>query len=150
MSQYDKHTLHCVLGSVSSNSHNSMFPTSWIICFDSWLKGFNDWLCCWSRWRAWRFGWFSIFWINYWTLAPCDCFTAECGSPGMLKSMSSSWIARLNSLFVLNDAISRCSSGACCSFTVCALELLHSSDCLIHREFVQHGYFQTNYELQSR
>ena len=26
--QYDKHTLHCVLGSVSSNSHNSMFPTS--------------------------------------------------------------------------------------------------------------------------
>ena len=28
MSQYDKHTLHCVLGSVSSNSHSSMFPTS--------------------------------------------------------------------------------------------------------------------------
>ena len=28
MSQYDKHTLHCVLGSISSNSHNSMFPTS--------------------------------------------------------------------------------------------------------------------------
>ena len=27
-SQYDKHTLHCVLGSMSSNSDNSMFPTS--------------------------------------------------------------------------------------------------------------------------
>ena len=42
MSQYDKHTLHCVLGSVSSNSHNSIFPTSRIICFDSGLKGLND------------------------------------------------------------------------------------------------------------
>ena len=42
MFQYDKHTLHCVLGSVSSNSHNSMFPTSRIICFDSGLKGLND------------------------------------------------------------------------------------------------------------
>ena len=26
--QYDEHTLHCALGSVSSNSHSSMFPTS--------------------------------------------------------------------------------------------------------------------------
>ena len=42
MSQYDKHTGHCVLGSVLSNSHNSMFPTSRIICFDSGLKGLND------------------------------------------------------------------------------------------------------------
>ena len=55
--------------------------------------------------------------------------TVECGSLGMLKSMSSSLIARLNSLSVLNDAISRCSSGACCSFTVCAVELLRSSGC---------------------
>ena len=31
--QYDRHALYCVLGSVSSNSHNSMLPTSWIICF---------------------------------------------------------------------------------------------------------------------
>ena len=84
------------------------------------------------------------------TLAPCNCFTVECSTPGMLKSMSSSLIARMNSLFVLNNAISRCSSGACCSFTVCALELLHSSGCLIHREFAQHGCFQTNYKLQSR
>ena len=51
------------------------------------------------------------------------------GTPGMLKSMSSSLIARLNSLFVMNDAISLCSSGACCSFTVCAVELLRSSGC---------------------
>ena len=26
--QHDRHAVHCVLGSVSSNSHNSMFPTS--------------------------------------------------------------------------------------------------------------------------
>ena len=26
--QYDEHTLHCALGSISSSSHNSMFPTS--------------------------------------------------------------------------------------------------------------------------
>ena len=43
--QYDKHTVHCVLGSVSSNSHNSMFPTSRIICFDSGLKGLSDRFC---------------------------------------------------------------------------------------------------------
>ena len=34
------------MGSISSSSHNSMFPTSWIISFDSWLKGLNDWHCC--------------------------------------------------------------------------------------------------------
>ena len=32
---------------------------------------------------------------------PCDCFTAEFGTPGMLKSMFSSSVARLNSLSVL-------------------------------------------------
>ena len=47
----------------------------------------------------------------------------------MLKSMFSSSITRLNLLSALYDAMSRCSSGACCSFTVCALELLHSSGC---------------------
>ena len=26
--QYDRHTLHCALGSISSSSHNSTFPTS--------------------------------------------------------------------------------------------------------------------------
>ena len=117
---------------------NSMFPTSWIICSDSWLKGLNDWLCCRSRWRTCRCGWFSIFWITiFWinsrTLAPCNCFTVECGSPGMLKSMSSSLISRLNSLSVLNDAMSRFSSGANCSFTVCGLlaVLLHRLSCSI-------------------
>ena len=34
-------------------------------------------------------------------LEPCNCFTVECGSPGMLKSMSSSLISRLNALSVL-------------------------------------------------
>ena len=51
------------------------------------------------------------------------------GLPRMLKSMSSSLIARLNSLFVLNDAMSRFSSGANCSFTVCALELFRATGC---------------------
>ena len=55
-------------------------------------------------------GGFSIFSINSRTLALCNCFTVECGTPGMLKSMSSSLILRLNSLSVLNDAISRCTS----------------------------------------
>ena len=36
-----------------------------------------------------------------------NCFTVECGSPGMLKSMSSSLISRLNSLSVLSNATSR-------------------------------------------
>ena len=89
--QYDKHTLHRVLGSVSSNSHSSMFPTSRIICFDSGLKGWKDWLCCRSFWRACRSGWFSIFWISSRTLVLCACFTTECGSPGILKSMSASF-----------------------------------------------------------
>ena len=39
---------------------NSMFPTSWMMSFDSGLKGLNDWLCCRSRWRACRCGWFSF------------------------------------------------------------------------------------------
>ena len=47
----------------------------------------------------------------------------------MLKSMFSSLIARLNSLSALNDAMSRFSSGANCSFTVCVLELLCSTSC---------------------
>ena len=80
---YDKHTVHCVLCSVSSNSHNSMFPTSWIICFFSGLKGLNEWFCRKSCWRACRFWWFSIFWINSRTLVLCACFTTECGSVGI-------------------------------------------------------------------
>ena len=98
--------LHCVLGSVSSESHSSMFPTSWIICFDSWLKGLNDSLCCRSSWRACWFGWFSIFWINSRTLARYSCLTVECGSPGILKFMSSSILSRINSLSLLSVLIS--------------------------------------------
>ena len=45
-----------------------MLPTSWIICFDSGLKGLNDWFCRRSCWRTCRSGWFSIFWINSRTL----------------------------------------------------------------------------------
>ena len=39
MFQHDRHAAHCVLGSISGNSHNSMLPTSWIIFFDSGLIG---------------------------------------------------------------------------------------------------------------
>ena len=85
--QFDRHALHCVLGSVSSNSHNSMLPTSWIICSDSGLKGLNGWFCSRSCWRACRSGWFSIFWINSPTLVLCVHFTTECGSPGIRKCM---------------------------------------------------------------
>ena len=67
--------------------------------------------------------------ISIRTLTPCDRFTAECGTPGMLKSMFSSLIARLNSLSALNDAMSRFSSGANYSFTVCVLELFCSTGC---------------------
>ena len=37
--QYDRHSLHCVLGSVSTNSNSSTLPTSWIIFFDAVLNG---------------------------------------------------------------------------------------------------------------
>ena len=44
----------------------------------------------------------SIFGINSRMLAFCTCFTTECGSPGIFKSMSSSMISRLNSLSVFD------------------------------------------------
>ena len=49
---------------------------------------------------------------NFRTLTPCDRFTVEFGTPGMLKSMFSSSIARLNSLSALNVATSRFSFGS--------------------------------------
>ena len=91
MFQYGKHTLHCILGVVSSNSNSSTLPTSRIICFYSGLKGLNDWFCRRSCSRACRFWWFSSFWIKSRTLVLCACFTTECGSPGILKSMSASF-----------------------------------------------------------
>ena len=68
-----------------------MFSTSWIICFDSGLKGLNDQFCRRSCCRACRSGWFSIFWINSRTLVFCACFTTECGNPGIRKSMFASF-----------------------------------------------------------
>ena len=64
-------------------------------------------------------GVFSIFWINSRTLAPCKCFTVESGSPGILKSMSSSILPRTVSLSVLSVVISRCTSGAARSAISC-------------------------------
>ena len=89
--QYDRHALHCVLGSVSSNSNNSVLPTSWIIFFDSGLNGWQAWFCRRSCWRACRSGWFSIFLNNSRTLVLCACFTTECGNPGIRKSMFTSF-----------------------------------------------------------
>ena len=89
--QYDRHAVHCVLGSVSRNSNNSMLPASWIIFFDSGLNGFFAWFCRRSCWRACRSGWFSIFWIISRTLVLCACFTTECGNPGIRKSMFTSF-----------------------------------------------------------
>ena len=86
MFQCDKHILHYALGSVTSNSHNSMFPTSRINGFDFGLMGLDDWFCRRSCWKGCQFGWFSIFWINCRTRV-----TTECGSPGILKSMSASF-----------------------------------------------------------
>ena len=62
-----------------------------IMCFDCGLKRLNDWFCRISCWRACRFGWFSIFWINCRTLVLCACFTTECGNPGIRKSMLTSF-----------------------------------------------------------
>ena len=68
---------------------------------------------------ACRCGWFSILWINSRTLTLCNCFTVECGSPGILKSMSSSILSRVNSLSVLSIVISRCTSGTSCRSILC-------------------------------
>ena len=38
-SQYDRHTLHCALGSTSSSSHSSVFPAALIASCDYLLKG---------------------------------------------------------------------------------------------------------------
>ena len=61
--QCDKHAVHWVLGSVSSNSHNSM----------SGLKRWNEWFRRRSFWKTWRHGWFLIF---------------NVGSLGIRKSLS--------------------------------------------------------------
>ena len=67
----------------------SQHPESFVLTRD--WKGLNDWFCCRSCWRACRFGRFSIFWINCRTMVLCACFTTECGSPGIMKSMSASF-----------------------------------------------------------
>ena len=115
-SQYVRHALHCAFGSTSTISHSSVFQAALIASCDSLLKRLNG-RCCWrSLWSDCRWGWFSIFWIKLWTLTPCDRFTIEFGTPGMLKSMFSSSVAMLN-LFALDDAVPRCSAGTNCSFT---------------------------------
>ena len=117
--QYVRHALHCDFGSTSTISHSSVFPAAIIESFDSSLKGLNAW-CCWrSLWSACRWRWFSICWINLWTLIPCNRFTIAFGTPEMLKSLFSSSIARLN-LFAFDDVVSRCSREPT-SYTLCEL-----------------------------
>ena len=86
------------------------------------ILDWRDWMidfCRRSCWRACRFGWFSIFWTNSRTLALCACFTIECGSPGVFKSMSSSILSRIVSLSVLSFLISWFTSGAARSAISC-------------------------------
>ena len=84
--QYDKHSLHCVLGSVSNNSNNSTLPTSWINFLDVVLNGLYALFCCRSRWRECRWGWFSIFLTNSRTRELSACFKTECGCPRIRRS----------------------------------------------------------------
>ena len=43
--QFDRHSLHCVVGSVSNSSNSSTLPTSWIIFFDFPLNGLQAFFC---------------------------------------------------------------------------------------------------------
>ena len=89
--QYEKHSLHCVLGSVSNNPSSSTLPMSWITFLDVVLNGLQASFCCGSCWRDCRWGWFSIFLTSSRTRQLSTCFTTECGNPRILKSMSSSF-----------------------------------------------------------
>ena len=51
-------------------------------------------------------GWFPIFSINSRTLALYNCFTIECGSPGIVEIHVSSILSRIHSLSVLSVWIS--------------------------------------------
>ena len=69
-------------------THSSVFPTAIITFCDSLLKGLNGlnvWCCCGSLWSACRWRWFSIFCFKFWTLTPCDRFTVEFGTPGIVE-----------------------------------------------------------------
>ena len=93
---------------MSSNSHNSMFPTSWIICFDSWLKGFNDW--------------FVVGLVEEHVDSGGSRF-----SESVLERWHSAILSRVNSSSVLSVVISRCTSGAACSATWCLSGCPHRS-----------------------
>ena len=75
--QYDRHSVHCVLRSVSNSSNSATSPTSWVICCVFALNGLLALFCCRSRWRACRWGWFSIFLTNWRTREFWACFTTD-------------------------------------------------------------------------
>ena len=113
-------------GSTSSSSHNSCSPSR-IMSFDSLLKRLivdvvED-----------RFEVLSmrvvLDLLNQTLNVLCHVIVSLQNVVVLEYWSSSSLIARLNSLSVLNNATSRCSSGANCSFTMCALELFRSSGC---------------------
>ena len=70
----------------------------------------------------------------------CNCFTVECGSPGIYKSMSSSILSRLNSLSMSSVIISRCTSVQ--ELLVVRFHVYKVA--LIDREFAQLGFLQTD------
>ena len=89
--QYEKHSLHCVLGSVSNNPSSSTLPMSWITFLDVVLNWLQASFCCGSCWRDCRWGRFWIFLTSSRTRQLSTCFTTECGNPRILKSMSFSF-----------------------------------------------------------
>ena len=108
-------------------SHSSMFPAALITSCDSLLKGLNCRCLLKITLKVLvAEGGSSIFWIKFLNVdAMLIVSLLNLRTPGMLKSMFSSLIARLNSLSVLNDAMSRFSSGANCSFhCVCTWAVL--------------------------
>ena len=122
-SQYARHALHCAFGSTSSISHSSVFPAALTTFCDSSLKGLNA-RCCWrSLWSACRWG------CSESSESSCERWRnviVSLSNSALLECWSQCFPRRLhglNSLSALNDAMSRCSAGTNCSFTMCVLAL---------------------------
>ena len=88
--QYNKHFLHCTLGSVSNNSNSSTLPMSFIF-LDFSLNGLWVLFCCRYCWRACRWKRFTICFTSSRTREFSACFRTQCGNPDILKSISTSF-----------------------------------------------------------
>ena len=146
-SQYDRHTLHCALGSVSSDSHYSMFPTSRIICFDSGLRGwivdvvgdrvdvrvdeggsrFSEPNL--ERWRHAIISLQNVVILECWSRCPPRWLHGWTRCPF--------WITQCHGCVQEQNVLSLCVHLSCYAHQVAQ----------IHREFAQHGGFQTDYQV---